>query len=277
MTAVDYQDWSAPQAHATAIAGTGVPLLTVPSLLVNLTQTVNAGADILSPAYAMPQVAYEIALFAIANGSGSAAPLLVNMIWRDSTNTFLLGNEEWWIWPGNTGGTHQIIGTGPCKGANLFIELKNTSSAMSYSVQYVLYARSNVYTRDDWRSVAYTTTVSGQTVIASDPSALQNAYVSQSVGAGANAIFELPLIAGNCFFHADSASNTNDLVVAFQNSANPNGSGLGSTLAKYRSDANGFVNGNIALPRFQNRVAVSNTNAAAKVITFSLVYQDAAS
>lgn len=277
MTSPDYMDWGVPQAHANAIAITGVPLLTVPTLLVNLTQTLAAGQDVLSPAYQMPQIAYEVAVFAVDNGSGSAAPLLINMIWRDATGTFLLGNEEWWIWPGSSIGTHQIIGTGPCKGAQLNIELKNTSSAMSYSVQYVLYSRSNVYTRDDWRSVAYTTTVSGQSVASADPSALQTAYVSQSVNAGVNAIFELPLITGNCYFHADSASVTTDLVLAFQNSANPNGSGLGSTISKYRSDAFGLINGNIALPRFQNRVVLGNTNAAAKVITFSLVYQDAAS
>ena len=37
MTAADYMDWSAPQAHADAISVTGVPLLTVPAIVANVT------------------------------------------------------------------------------------------------------------------------------------------------------------------------------------------------------------------------------------------------
>jgi hypothetical protein len=276
VTAGDYPDWSAPQAHATAIADTGVPLLAVPLLLANVTQTVNAGADLTSAAYAMPQIAYEIALFAVANGAGAAGPLLVNMIWRDSTNTYLLGNEEWWIWPGTAGNIHQIIGTGPCKGANLFIELKNTGAAMSYSVQYVLYSRSNVYTRDDWRSVAYAASQSGNAVAVADPSSLHMAFASSSVAAAGNKIWEIPLITGICFMHCSTSSAATDMSVTIQNSANANDPSINLPLVHYKSDANGYVTGLITLPRFNCRVTLANGNAGAQTLGFSLVYQDAA-
>lgn len=277
MTAADYPDWSAPQAHANSIASTGVPLLTVPTQLANVTQTLTAGQDVTSPAYSMTQVAYEVALFAVSNGAGGAGPLLVNMIWRDSTGTYLLGNEEWWIWPGTAGNIHQIIGTGPCKGAQLFIELKNTSAAMSYSVQYVLYARSNVYTRDDWRTVAYAASASGNAVAAADPSSLHMAYGSSSVAAAGNKIWEIPLITGPCMMHCSTSSVATDMSVTIQNSANGNDPSINVALIHYKSDVNGYVTGFLVLPRFNCRVTLANANAGAQTLSFSLIYQDGSS
>lgn len=277
MTATDYPDWGAPQANANAISITGVPLLTQPALLANVTQTLIAGQDQFSPAYNMPQIAYEVALFAVQNGAGASGPLLVNMIWRDSTGTYLLGNEEWWIWPGTPGNIHQIIGVGPCKGAQLTIELKNTSGAMSYSVQYVLYSRSNVYTRDDWRSVAYNASASGQTVAVADPSSLHMAYVSTLVAAAGNAIREIPLITGICFMHCSTSSATTDMSVTLQNSANANDPSINLPLSHYRSDGFGYVTGLIVMPRFNCRVTLANANAGAQTLSFSLIYQEASS
>ena len=225
----------------------------------------------------MPQVAYEIAVFAVANGSGSAGPLLVNMIWRDSTDTYLLGNEEWWIWPGTAGNTHQIIGTGPCKGARLFIELGNASSVMSYSVQYVLYSRSNVYTRDDWRSVAYPASSSGSAVAVGNPSSLLMAFASSPVAAAGNKIWEIPLVAGICFLHCSTSSAAADMSVTVQNSANADAPSINLPLVHYKSDANGYVTGLITLPRFNVRITLANGNAGLQTLGLSLVYQDAAS
>lgn len=277
MTAADYPDWSAPQAHASAIAVTGAPLLAVPTDVTGNLISIAAGASPQFGAFPLNQVSYEIVIAAVATGAGAAGPLEITMLWNDNTFGATIATESWYIWPGTSGVSHTVLGKGPVKANNLVIAFRNFSGAMTYQVQYAIYQRSNVYTRDDWRSTNYAFTSALNAVCTAEPASLQIAYANVSVPGATNTILELPLISGNCYFHAETTSLASDLVLAFQNSVGTFGSPLGSTLAKVRSDANGLVTGNIALPRFQSRVVLGNTNAAAKTVTFSLVYQDAAS
>lgn len=276
MTASDYPDWSAPQAHATAIAVTGVPLLTVPTSVTGNLISIAPGASPQFGSFPLNQVSYEIVIAAVATGAGAAGPLSVTMQWNDQTFGVQVATETWYIWPGASAVSHIVLGRGPVKANNVVIAFRNFSGAMTYQVQYALYQRSNVYTRDDWRSQAYAFTSALNPVCTAEPATEQIAYASVSVPAATNTVLELPLISGNCYFHAETTSLTTDLVLAFQNSAGSFGSGLGSTFAKVKSDASGLVTGNLAMPRFQSRVVLGNTNAAAKTVTFSLIYQDAA-
>jgi hypothetical protein len=277
VTAADYPDWSAPQAHANAIAVTGVPLLAVPTVVNGNLLSIAAGVTNQQGSFPLNQVAYEIVVDAIATGAGAAGPLQITVKWNDNTFGTTVATEEWYIWPGSSGVGHVVLGRGPVKANNVVIAFTNLSGAMTYQVQYAIYQRSNVYTRDDWRSQGYAFTSALNAVCTADPPSNQVAYASVSVPGATNTILELPLISGNCYFHAETTSLTTDLVLAFQNSAGSFGSGLGSTFAKVKSDASGLVTGNIAMPRFQSRVVLGNTNAAAKTVTFSLIYQDAAS
>jgi hypothetical protein len=277
VTAVDYADFGAPQGIATSVAGTGVPLLTLPTLVTSGTAVINAGSQILATAVSVNQPSYEVVLTPFESGAGAAAGLEVAMIWRDSTGTVIVGRENYWVWPGVTSGAHVIFGHGACKGGNLQMVMTNNSTVMQYTVNYSIYARSNIYSRDDWRSEAYSSSASAQPLAASDVSALQIGAISASVPAATNNVYELPLFTGPAFLHAETSSNTTDMLVAIQNSTDPNGLPLNSNLFKMLSDVAGLVSAAVVLPRYQCRLVLGNNNAAAKTLQFSLIYQDGAS
>jgi len=72
-----------------------------------------------------------------------------------------------------------------------------------------------------------------------------------------------------------TASNTGDAIAIIQSSTDPNAAGLNQRTARFISDATGTINAQFALGRSQNRIVLTNNNAAAKVVVASLYAVDA--
>jgi hypothetical protein len=266
----DYPDWTVPQASANAVATTGVPLITLPNTLVNASYVINPGATS-GPAFVTSnQPSYEVYLNAYESGSGSAGPLQITMQWSDVTGFIVVAEEIWYVWPGVTNGAHYVNGKGPAKGGQLIVKLANMSSAMQYTVNLAVYARSHLYTRDDWRSTFYGTTSAPNAVAASDPPAGFLGNGSASIAAAGTQTYELPLYSGPAYLYFDTSSATTDCQLQLTNSADVNVESAGTRLQRYQSGTLGTFAQQIWLPRFQTRVTLTNNNAAAKTCYFSL-------
>jgi hypothetical protein len=267
----DYPDWTVPQAHANAIAATGTPLLSLPNQLISTTTVINAGAFPVLPAVSITQPSYEISISANASGAGAAGPLEIDVLWQDAASLATLGEETWWIWPATAVTTHVITGRGPVKGSRLVIGFSNTSAVMQYTVVTTCYARSHLYLRDDWRTSSLNGTVAANPLAGNDLKAgmIGNRSVV-GLAAGASDITVLPLYNGRAQLYADTSSSTSDMLITIQDSADPNAEGLGTRRLRYASNSAGLLAAEIALPRYQCQVSLTNNNAAAKNLFYSL-------
>jgi hypothetical protein len=270
VTAADYPDWSVPQANASSIASTGVPLLSMPNELYNATTVMAAGATTGIVAIPISQPSYEISVNAFQSGAGAAGPLEITATWFDSSGLFNVDGQKWCIWPGTSTLGHIVVGHGPTRASQLVLQYANKSTVMQYSVQVQVFGRSHLYDNDDWRSFNYINTASGGTLATMDMQSTLIGYRALSVGAGATDTTELPLYCGPALLWADTSSAGADLNLTIQNSANSEGNGLGNLIYRQISGANGYVTAELALPRYQCKIALLNSNAAAKTLRYVL-------
>lgn len=265
---LDYPDWTAPQAHADAIAATGAPLLTLPGSLVSSAMVLGPGLTGSTALFTIDQPCYEIRLDPFQSGAGAAGPLLIQLTWVDVSSLTNSDAESWYIWPGTGSGGHLIFGKGPVKGAQLFLLMQNFSAGATYTVNYKIFARSHLYTRDDLRSGVRASTVSGANLPVIDPTSGLLAFRNVNLGAGLGDTTELPLYNGMIMLSANTASNTGDLTITVQDSANPNAEGLGGAFWVQKTDANGLYTGQVMLPKYQCNIRMVNGNAAAKIANY---------
>jgi hypothetical protein len=266
----DYQDWGVPQANASMIAATGVPLLGAPNLLLNDAPVINAGGTYFPAALPVSQVGYEISLQPFASGSGSQNSIKVIFTWLDVTGNFPIAIETWYIWPGNTTAAHYIYGKGPTKGSILQVSIINGSSAMQYTVPIQIWQRSHPYTRDDWRSRIYIGTTASIPIATNDLTSSLIGYRSAFLATAASDTTELPLYSGPCVLWYQTSSGAADMVLTIQSSANPNGPGVGLKFYQSFSDVTGVLVQEVVLPRYQCRVVMKNNNAASATCIYSL-------
>jgi hypothetical protein len=173
----DYPDYQTPQAHATAIANTGVPLLanpveeygataitvppgTIGQIIQNLAAT--DGTDLSG------YLSYEIRLLAESNAASAAPFLQVDFEWYgDAALTQLLYRDEWYITCGDTAAGPTVYGTGPVRGGYLQITVGNidTVNAITITDMYVyLNSRPAPFMQPDWRTAKANAPVPGYSV-----------------------------------------------------------------------------------------------------------------
>jgi hypothetical protein len=266
----DYPDWTVPQANANSIAATGVPLLANPGTLLNTTYVINAGANTTPTSLPFNQPGYEVWLGPYETGAGGAGPLEVSMQWLDSTGSQVIATETWDVWPGTMFATHEVYGKGPTKGGILQLIITNTSAAMQYTVPIRIYQRSHLYTRDDWRTRFYTNSASSNLIAPNDPTSGLLGNRSLSINAASSDTSELPLYSGLAYLYFDTSSGLADMTLTIQDSADPNGVGVGTRIQRYKTPAGGIFSQQIALPRYQCRVVMLNSNAGAQTLFYTL-------
>lgn len=150
MTVVDYPDFATPQANATAISTTGVPLLALAgTLLTSQVFTLTGGQTQNSAVIPITQLGYEISL-SCQIGNAATVPFVdAILLWMDPTGNVTIAQEKW-ILPCQSTGSFTITGTGPTKGAQLKLRLVNEDPAVTATVTAVILTNSRVYTRDRW-------------------------------------------------------------------------------------------------------------------------------
>lgn len=161
MSTPDYPDWQTPQAHADAIALTGVGLLGshVPlgSPLVGV--TIPAGMSVTAFSDVVTGASYYISMSTLnVNGATSTAPFTkVTMSFKDQAGGTQLPLLQFFTLQTNISpadSNAQMVGKGPCDGGFLTIILKNTDPVNPVTVNFAFIQSGQAFTHHDWFPVS---------------------------------------------------------------------------------------------------------------------------
>lgn len=155
----DYPDWQTPQAHATRVAATGVPLLRASNQIKqNLGQSLAGGASsTLLTAGNMTQPGYEIGFRAsMPAGTGTVPFIAVELLWTDSVSGIPTARRDIVITCGN-GIASRITSffNGPCRGNTLQVIATNLDPSVTATIDWTINQTSHVYEHDQAGQLAY--------------------------------------------------------------------------------------------------------------------------
>lgn len=249
----DYQDWQTPQAHANAIAATGVGLLNFRNALDSLTgQVIGAGATLTRPAVLIPQVGYELSI-TLKSGAGSTLPFAdVTLTWSDSGTGQIVDIDRWWLAAGTTTG-QTYAGAGPAGADTVTLSIGNSDTA-AMTCTFALNMNSRVYTATKWIQVT-TDTVAGFTAASYDQPSGILMSVSRSINSGAQQVRLMALYSGQVELFANSGGN---FVVTVLATANQSGLAT-SVLYEFAGTATAPVIESIPLPQCVCAINLENT------------------
>lgn len=162
MTTADFPDFATPQAHATAIAATGVPLLRGATNLASASAQSLAGGASQTLLNAVPwtQPGWEASfVLNLPAGAGTSPFALVTFTWFDATGAFIIRQKVITLTVGN-GPANAITsaGFGPARGELLTVTIKNTDGVATLTYSYTVTQTSHVPNYDWFRQITYAAT-----------------------------------------------------------------------------------------------------------------------
>lgn len=149
-TPADFPDWQAPQAHATAISTTGVPLLTKSVLLLNALPAILGGLSYSSATLSVSQTGYEIRVSGTIPSAATIPFFEVFLLWEDSTSGLTVATDSFIIPAVSAGAGLLVRGTGPTKGDRVVVEVNNLDPAQTLTAAVTVLLNSRTYAGDDW-------------------------------------------------------------------------------------------------------------------------------
>ena len=152
----DYADYQTPQAHANAIATTGVPLLALATSLFNMgaAQSVASGATFTVPGgpFTVNQIGYELFVQVEGNAASILPVGLLTLTWSDSVSGNVVAVDHYSMLGANAA-FQQFSGTGPTKGDTLVVTFHNYDATQAQLFQMSMVENSRVFVRDDLRQI----------------------------------------------------------------------------------------------------------------------------
>jgi hypothetical protein len=259
----DYADYATPQAHATQISVTGVPLLTKSTNIINdVAHNIPFGGGAVTIANNVPvaQIGYEISVTAlIAAGSNTLPIITVELVWTDSTTGTTVEHDTWNLPVASSGVGSVHVGTGPTKGNRLTVKLSNNDGAANMTVTTVVNQNSRVYGRDDWRTETFNS-IPLATVASHDQQGnVLCAFTSPALAANAAVTRIFAVYAGRvtCYYRS-TTGQTGTLAISC---LDPQFSTSNVTLALLPIAANANTNvASLALPRTFTQFTLSDTS-----------------
>lgn len=152
MSVADFTDWNAPAAHATAIATTGVPLLSVPSNLISqIAQVIAASGTATYGPVSVTQPGWAAQFIVQANAAATVPYVEVKFLWTDAVSSIVYG-EDHYILPGGSGATSiTVLGQGVAQSSQLTVTVTNLDPAQSATVTTQVAQDSVIRNGDRWR------------------------------------------------------------------------------------------------------------------------------
>lgn len=256
-TPFDFPDWQVPQAHATTIAQTGVPLLRLSQNVKagGPTTIVGGGNNTLLTAGSFTQPGYEIAVSAsMPAGTGTLPFVVLELLWTDTSSTLNTARRDIVITAGNgPGNAVTSFFNGPCRGNTLKVVATNLDPSVTVTLNWSINQTSHVYEHDQAGQLAYPATapngfanpggVNGTGVIA---------WVHPTLTAGQTNAFLCALYGGDVFLNIDTFGITSTINVAL-------------------TDAPGYATGTTAGEYFGDNVAAGTSLPVAMTLPFSPV------
>lgn len=147
----DFPDWQAPQAHATAIAGTGVPLLTGSTQLANTSNAIAASGNVSLGPFVVSQIGYELVVSCDMANAATNPFVTVVLTWTDSVSGVQVATDSFSTVCGAASLSFlPTAARGPSKADRLAITIYNSDTARVANVNLVLLQNSRIYPRDDF-------------------------------------------------------------------------------------------------------------------------------
>lgn len=282
---VDFPDWGAPQAHATAISTTGAPPLVFKQVIDALIgQSVPANSSITRPAsgkFALNQPGYEIQ-FNVATLGATAPVVSVELQWYDSTFGALMDDETYYFYSGDLNG-HFIHGRGPTKGDRVVVIITNRDPTSAVTVSYTLLQTSRTFTREFWHTITKAGAVPvfpGFTAITHNVTGNVLAAFSASVAASTTLTRIMPLYTGTARFMGVGASAAGQTTWSVQSVTDPLGSsefpfqGINGQSGFSPDGTASLYVPDLALPRSQCQLLITNSLTVAQTVIFEIMAQE---
>lgn len=214
MTVSDYPDWQTPQAHATQISTTGVPLLRFTNnLAFSASQTLVGAANItLMASMAINQPGYEVAITVSMPASSGTVPFIrLSLQWLDSVSNIQMARRDVVLACGNAPAnalTYYI--RGPMHGNRFLIKAVNLDPAVTATIQWTANETSHVFEHDEAIQNAYAGTApNGFVNPAGVATANLVAYTAASIAASGSNTFLVALYANDVILNIDAIAAAN--------------------------------------------------------------------
>lgn len=269
----DFADWNAPQAHATAIATTGAPLLGFKTILGSNAAGLAIGAGNsanLVSARAAGQVGYEISL-SVSTLAVTASAVTISVKWFDTATGLLTDTQNWTFFAGSVSRPHNVRITGPSNGDQVTIAA--TAGANAITIAFTVMQTSRVYTRHSGHTLTLNfgnPTIPGFTFASGDASSGILCAESQVVTNSGSTTLILPLYSGTARFWgraSDTTGTNSEWRLGYRSEliiVNDNFPYIGLGGQGFSPDGAGsFEIDNVAMPRTQMTLQLLNHNTTA--------------
>lgn len=145
----DFPDWQAPQAHATSIAATGVPLLAKSGTVLFLpSQVIGANGTYTSGNLPVTQPGFEAVIITKIANTATVPFVRVRLAWVDSSSSQIVA-ETIWIQPASTVAPGwQCMARGPSKADLVQVTVTNLDGAQAVTALICVLANSRIYPGD---------------------------------------------------------------------------------------------------------------------------------
>lgn len=147
----DFADWNAPQAHASAIAATGVPLLSAAGTLISaLLQSVAAAGGTLTKTATFTQTGWALNIITNFPAAATVPFVEVTMTWEDPVTAAIYGEDHYFI-PGSSGASgFTVLANGVVKSGVLNVTVTNLDPAQIATVSLLVSQDSVTRAADRW-------------------------------------------------------------------------------------------------------------------------------
>jgi hypothetical protein len=239
VTVTDYPDWQTPQAHATSIANTGVPLLRASNQLASGAATTIAGGGtaVLLPATALNQPGYEMSFeVSMPLNTGTLPFIDIQMLWSDSVTGVRGARRDVVVTAGNGPGSVVVsYANGQCRGDTLTVNAINLDPAVTATLKWVINQTSHVYEHDQAGQRFYPGTAPhGYSNPAGVPGTGVIAWQQPTLGAGVTQAVLCALYGGDIFVAVDTLGIASAVIVSMTDAA---GLATGSTGGEFFADS----------------------------------------
>lgn len=270
MTVTDYPDWQTPQAHATQIAGTGVPLLRGTNQLTN-----NAGVTVAGAATAhilqsgvVKQPGYEMTLEAFMPASSGTIPFLhLAMQWWDSATGLFGARRDVVATCGNASGnflTYYI--RGPMHSDMFNIDVVNLDPAVTATITYVVNQTSHVYEQDQALQYAYAATApNGFTNPAGVPTTDLLVFENPTIAASGAVTVLCALYSGDVILNIDNSTSAQSVTVNLLDAPGFATAHANGSIFKVTVTAGAELTMALTLPYSPVALKMTNTSTAASI------------
>lgn len=277
----DWNDWQTPQATAALIAsgttagtpgGAGI-VHNQSALALQATGPLAPGG--IASTMTLQHLAASWELYCSFQGLSinPNAQGTIELLFQDQASGLTVDRLAFVYWAADQAASNgqQIFARGPTRGNQVTVKVQNPASAGVLNMGYLLTQSGRPYAYDTMRPINAPNSASGRNVPSQDvETGILAAHLMSAIGAGVTVTDQLPPFMGRAHIHWDSGSAAADCeaaIIAGDDSLHPLTTGL--IFDKF-TDSTGNGDADIVLPGTQCFIQVTNHNAAAKTMHYTI-------